>query len=265
MSEQTLIKVKGIVTRAIQYKENDKILTVLTAELGLISVYCYGAKSNKSKYLTSSRLFCYSEFVLARKKEYYYIKEADYIEAFFNISSDMDKLFLGQYFLEVANEVCVEGERQDGFLRLLLNSLFALASDICSPEKVKSVFELRACAEMGVSPVTTECRKCGQHPDSILYFDVLNGDIVCPDCLLSENTGYSFEQKEIYGGSYCPVNPSVIVAMEYVVSSGIERVFSFSLTDEAFALFSAVCEKYLLNQVGRAFVTLDIYLGQIKK
>ena len=90
MNERDLIKVKGIVSRAVQYKDNDKIITVLTAEYGLISVYCHGARSNKSKYLTSTRLFCYSEFVLTRKKDFYYIKEADYIEAFFDIVNSVN-------------------------------------------------------------------------------------------------------------------------------------------------------------------------------
>lgn len=264
MSDNNFVKVRGIVTRAVQYKENDKILTVLTAELGLISVYCYGAKSNRSKFLTPSRLFCYSEFVLARKKEHYYAKEADYIEAFFNISNDMDKLFLGQYFLEVANEVCVEGERQDGFLRLLLNSLYALSADLCDAKKIKSVFELRACSEMGLAPEVSGCRKCGKTKADIMYFDVLNGDFVCPDCVVSAAAQDAFAEQNGYTGSYCIVNPSVMGAIEYVSSAPIERVFSFTLTDEAFALFSACSEKYLLNQVGKAFMTLDMYNGQIR-
>ena len=183
MAEQTLIKVKGIVTRAVQYKENDKILTVLTADMGLLSVYCHGAKSNRSKFLTSCRLFCYSEFILTRKKDFYYIKEADYIEAFFDIVNSMDKLFLGQYFLEVVNEISVEGERHDGLLRLVLNSLYALSKDAASYSVIKSVFELRACVEMGVSPNLHGCRDCGVEGEESVYFDVINGTVVCKNCI----------------------------------------------------------------------------------
>ena len=264
MSDREPIKIKGIVTRAVQYKENDKILTVLTAEMGLISVYCYGVKSNKSKLLTPTRLFCYSEFVLVRKKDYYYVKEADYIEAFFNIVNSMDKLFLGQYFLEVINEVCVEGERQDGFLRLLLNSLYALSADLYPPLKIKSPFELRACVEMGLCPNTSGCRKCGCRGSDRMYFDVLNGNLICGDCLLNGGDEAVSEISGAPTGSYAPVTPSVVGAMEYVAATGVERLFSFVLTDEAYECFAAVCEKYLLNQVGRSFVTLELYNEQIK-
>ena len=264
MAEQTLIKVKGIVTRSVQYKENDKIITVLTPELGLISVYCHGAKSNKSRFLTSSRLFCYSEFVLTRKKDFYYIKEADYIEAFFDIVNSMDKLFLGQYFLEAVNEVCVEGVRQDSILRLLLNSLYALSRDLCEPAKIKSTFELRLCAELGLTPDLSACRRCGCAESEAFYFDLLNGDMICRDCLLNEDSERSYSKDMQTSGKYLAVSPSVIVAMKYISASKIERVFSYSLSDEAFEHLSVICEKYLLNQVGKSFITLDLYNEQIK-
>ncbi len=260
MAEQSLVKIKGIVTRAVQYKENDKIMTLLTAEYGKISVYCHGAKSNKSKFLTSCRLFCYSEFILTKKKDFYYIKEADYIEAFFDIVNSMDKLFLGQYFLEVINEISVEGERHDNLLRLLLNSLYALSKDIADPRVIKSAFELRCCVEMGVSPYLQGCRECGLVGEDLVYFDVLNGNTVCKNCILKENNTIDGTQ----AGVYLPISQSVLVAMQYVETAKIERLFSFTLSDEMFGVFFAVCEKYLLSQVGKSFITLDLYNEQIK-
>ncbi len=264
MAEQNIIKVKGIVTRSVQYKENDKIITLLTAEYGLISVYCHGARSNKSKYLTSTRLFCYSEFILTRKKDFYYIKEADYIEAFFDIVNSMDKLFLGQYFLEVVNEVCVEGVTQDGITRLLLNSLYALSKDLCEYTKIKSTFEMRICAEMGLAPNVSMCRKCGDSKSEAYYFDFINGDMICNKCLLSEEeeSKYSFEEQR--AGAYTVVSPSVAVAIKYITDTKIERLFSYTLQEEASKDFSYLSEKYLLNQVGKKFITLDLYNEQIK-
>lgn len=264
MAENDLIRVKGIVTRSTQYKDNDKIISVLTAEYGLISVYCHGARSNKSKYLTSTRLFCYSEFILSRKKDFYYIKEADYIEAFFDIVNSMDKLFLGQYFLEVVNEICVEGERQDGVLRLLLNSLYALSANLFPPTKIKSAFELRVCVEMGVGPNVSNCRNCGVVGEEVYYFDLVNGDMLCKSCLMSyeEEQKYAYEAESM--GTYIAVVPSVVVAIQYVSNTKIERLFSFMLNEEPFRDFSNICEKYLLHQVGKSFVTLDLYNEQIK-
>ncbi len=260
MAEQTLLKVKGIVTRAVNYKENDKILTVLTDELGLISVHCYGAKSSKSKFLISCRLFCYSEFVLMHKKGFYYVKDADYIEAFYDIVNSIDKLFLGQYFLDVINEISVEGESHESLLRLLLNSLYALSKNVASDILVKSVFELRACVEMGVSPDLKVCRNCGVEKHEQFYFDVLNGNVICKDCLLSGKNSVEITQT----GLYFPVTMSVLSAMKYIQNARIERLFSFTLSEDMLESFSTVCEKYLLNQVGKSFKTLELYNEQIR-
>ncbi len=262
MADKTPKKVRGVVTKSVQYKENDKIITVLTAEEGLITIYCHGAKSNKSKFLTSARLFCYSDFIVTQKGDFYYLKEADYIEAFFNIVNSMDKLFLGQYFLEAVNEVCVESEGQEGILRLLLNSLYALSENLCEPPVIKAVFEMRLCSEIGVLPELTQCHFCGKQNDGTLYFDVKNGDVVCSQCLLGFEKGFSAQE----GSSAVlkALSPSVATAIRYVASSKIERVFSFTLTKGAFDDFADICEKYFLNQVGRSFKTLDIYNQQIK-
>ncbi len=273
MAELDILKIKGIVTRAVQYRENDKILTVLTAEMGLISVYCHGAKSNRSKALTSSRIFCYSEFVLVKKGDFYYIKEADYIEAFFDIVNSVDKLFLGQYFLEVANEVCVEGERADGMLRLCLNSLYALSEGLYDARFVKAVFEIRVCVETGLSPnVLSGCVSCGNTKCDSFYFDVLNGDMICRSCVIEKQTNthnkisyFGQDGRGLdYSGYLVNISPSVVSAIAYVVSAKNERVFSFSLTDSSFEMFCTFAEKYLLNQLGKSFVTLDLYNEQIK-
>jgi DNA repair protein RecO (recombination protein O) len=125
---------------------------------------------------------------------------------------------------------------------------------------IKSAFELRSCVEMGVSPNLQGCRDCGVVNDDTFYFDVLNGNTVCKDCLLAENRNIA----ETQAGVYLPATSSVIVAMQYVENTKIERLFSFALTDESFALFYAISEKYLLNQVGKSFITLDLYNEQIK-
>ena len=58
-----LFKVKGIVIKEIQYKDNDKIITLLTDEFGKISCLAKGAKKNNSPLLAACQLFVYSEFV----------------------------------------------------------------------------------------------------------------------------------------------------------------------------------------------------------
>ena len=69
-----LIKVKGIVIRETTYKDNDKIITLLTDKLGKISCMAKGAKKNNSPILANCQYLVYSEFVLYKSKNFYMLQ-----------------------------------------------------------------------------------------------------------------------------------------------------------------------------------------------
>ena len=58
------IKTDGIVLKETEYKDNDKLLTVLTRDLGRITVKARGVKSGKSGSKAACQLLAYSEFTL---------------------------------------------------------------------------------------------------------------------------------------------------------------------------------------------------------
>ena len=63
-----IIKTKGIVTKIVNYSDNDKILTLITAEYGKIQVFCKGAKKNKSAFLSSTEILAFSDMMLFSRK-----------------------------------------------------------------------------------------------------------------------------------------------------------------------------------------------------
>ena len=52
----------GLVLKETRYKESDRILTILTPELGVISAAAQSSLRLKSKLFSACGLFCYSEF-----------------------------------------------------------------------------------------------------------------------------------------------------------------------------------------------------------
>ena len=59
--------VKGIVLRGVDTKESDRILTVLTAELGKVAVVAKGARSRRSRITAATQLLVYSDMVLSER------------------------------------------------------------------------------------------------------------------------------------------------------------------------------------------------------
>lgn len=259
--------VKGIVLRETDTGEYDKLLTVLTAERGRISVFAGGVKRLKSPHFVATQLYTYSEFVLYDSHGKYYIRECSKIESFFGLRDTLEGLSLAAYIAEVACDVSLEDENEEKLLKLVLNSLFCLAKKTKTPALVKAAFELRTAGEVGFMPDLVGCDGCGESDLGTYYFDIGGGTFRCEKCFHAADAGFAAEldrQSEaegIYSGSRTIVqlSPSVFVAMRYVLYCRPERLFSFVLKDGAEEEFSSVCEKYLLCHLERSFSSLDFY------
>ena len=64
MAGRPYIVTKGIVLRETETKETDKILTLLTAERGKISVIARGARRKGCRFAASAQPLVYSEWTL---------------------------------------------------------------------------------------------------------------------------------------------------------------------------------------------------------
>ena len=92
----------GIIIREQNIGEADRIVTVLTRELGVVRAFASGARRIKSKNLSSTGLLCYSRITLFRSKDTYRINDAEPLELFFDLRRDIEKISLAQYFCELA-------------------------------------------------------------------------------------------------------------------------------------------------------------------
>lgn len=239
------ITAPGLVIREQSIGESDRLITVLTAQYGLVRAFSRGAKKTKSKKLAATALLAYSDFTFVKTRDAYSVEDALVKEVFFELRQDVEKMALAQYFCELANEFCEEDYESEEILRLFLNALWLLKSDKKTPGFIKAVTELRLMSLSGYMPALLGCDKCGEYESEVMYFSPENGKIYCEECLP-------------VGQRYC-VNASVIQAMRYVSLSDFEKIFSFSLKEDALKKFSELCEGYLLHKTQRKFKTLDFY------
>lgn len=253
-----ILNFPALVIREADYGENDKLLTLLTAERGRLTVCVKGGKSLKNKNLASSQLLCYSEFTVKERKGFYTLSEAALIEQFFGLRGDLDRFAAAQYIADVAGEVCVENNDEGEMLRLTLNTLYMLSDTDRDVDFVKAVFELRTAALSGFCPDLTACGLCEGTEGEPMYLDVMNGSLRCGECF-----GTEADTDSRIGAATAtvilPLSPSVLHGMRYVIGAPAKRVFSFTLPEEAQADFCRVCEKYLVNQLERSFRTLEFY------
>jgi DNA repair protein RecO (recombination protein O) len=238
------INTDGLVIRENSVGENDRIITVLTKDYGVIRAFANGAKKIKSRSQSATQLLSYAHFSIYHSRDNYIINETQSIEIFFKLREDIERLSLAQYFCELAGELTPETHESQDYLKLMLNSLHFLANDTRPQLLLKALMELRMLCLSGYMPDLTACDTCGKFEDTVMYFDKDNGRLFCSDC---ENQGV-------------PAGLGVITAMRHICYSDPVKLYAFTLSDEGLKLLSQITESYLATHVQRKFKTLDFYL-----
>ena len=254
-----LLKVKGVVIRSVDVKDNDKLITLYTEEKGIVTAIANGSKTLKSRYMAGTQLFCYGNYVLYKKGDFFFVREVELIESFFDLRLTIERTALATYICDVINYVGVSEMPDVPLLRLTLNSLYAISKEMHALPKIKSAFELRCASILGFSPDVSACFKC-EKKHGEFYLDILGGRILCSECKSKVNFSEMYPD---YGkdtlSKISYVSEGVRAAMEYVISCPIEKFLSFNLSEEESVYFSDVSEAYLLNHIEKSFKSLDFY------
>ncbi|NCE64320.1 DNA repair protein RecO [Pseudoflavonifractor sp. 524-17] len=243
-----LITVQGIVLREVNYKESDKILTVLTREAGKLTVKARGCRRRGSRLAAAAQLLAYSEMTLFEYRDHCTMNEAEPLELFWGVRSDVEKVALGAYFAEVLETTSGEGQADPALVSLLLNALYALDKLNRPAALVKGVFELRLMALMGFEPLLEGCSVCGAPEPEEARLLLAEGVLVCGRCRPAAGEGRSM-----------PAEGAVLRAMRRVLYGDPRRLFSFALGEDALRRFGQVCEGFLTAQLERGFHTLEFY------
>lgn len=231
-------KIKGIVVNSAQWGDNDKMLTVLTREKGVISVAAKGVKSLKNKNSSAVQPLCYSEFVLSYRGEAYSLSSAEVIEGFYALREDVLLLAYGVYFAQLAAFVVGRNNLAEDEVRLLLNSLYMLCKDKDRMEIIKCAFELKICEYAGFAPYVESC-SCGEEG---IYFDVAQGEVVCPLHKTQSSKKISTGARRVF---------------EYVQNADLKETLTFTIDNDLAKEVSLLAEEFLSNQLGRLPKGLD--------
>jgi len=262
-----IVKIKGLVIKVKNINENDKYLTVLCEEYGKIFFKASGVRNYKSKNIASAQPFAYSEFTLFKTPTFIRMNEAQVIESFYGIRTDLASLALAVYLADIASVICVGESGDDAqILRLLLNTLHVLANKKMPNRVIKAVFELRTLAKSGFMPNLDTCEICSKNKfdiDTVMFFDVIGGNLICGDCISKLNQDADIDEFSERGGELqkklVRISSDVLTALRFVITVRDEKLFSFALHDDLINEFSTVCEKYLLEQIGMNIDSLKYY------
>lgn len=179
------IKVNAITLRATDYGENDKILTLLTAERGRITAGIKGVKKANAKLKFAAQPFCFAEYILAERGGRYTVTQASECESFYELRTDVDKYYAACAVCEAV--IALTSEGGDG-TELFPVCIKAFRDALVGDHKTALVaFLLDAISASGYGvSLNTFCPACGNNMNGAqkLRFDMRSGVFACWDCAL---------------------------------------------------------------------------------
>ena len=238
------VTVMGMVLTAMPISEYDKRITILTKERGKITAFARGARRPGSQLLAATSPFAFGEFEVFEGRSSYNLTRANIQNYFRDLVTDLDAASLGFYFMEFAEYFCQENNDERMMLKLLYQSLRALESPHIPKELVKVVFELKAITINGEGPEVFSCMKC-HDKENLQFFSVQRGGMFCNKC--------------VDGVPAMHVLDSTRYTMQYVISTPVEKLYSFTVSQEVLEELKTIMQAYMAHYVHHEFKSLHIF------
>ena len=238
----------ALVLREGNYKESDKILTLLTEQEGKLTVSARGCRKKDSPIAASCQLLAWGEFTLYEFRDMWSVKETASERLFGGVRADLDKLALASYLAEVTEALAEEGQPDPSLLAVALNCLHALDKLNYPLAQVKAAFEWRSMALAGYEPQIGRCGVCLREQPQEPRIHLGEGTLHCASCRAGLGEGVSM-----------PLTTAALAALRHIVWGPRKRLLSFRLDAEGLQRLSDASEAYLMTRLERGFRTLDFY------
>ncbi len=238
------VTVTGMILSAAPIGEYDRRVVILTKEKGKISAFAKGARRQNSMLMGVTNPFSFGEFTLYEGRTSYNLMSANISNYFMELGSDFEGAYYGIYFMEFADYYTKEYNDEKEMLKLLYQSLRALSSKKIKRELVRCVFELKALVVNGEYPEVFQCVHCGTSENAAV-FSLKNRGILCNGCKLYALDGILIDSSTLY-------------TLQYIVSSSIEKLYTFTVSEEVLLQLQRIMKQYISTYVDKKFKSLEI-------
>jgi len=236
--------VTGIILSTSPIGEYDRRVVLLTKELGKVSAFAKGARRPNNPLVGMINPFSFGEFTVYVGRSSYTIQTAKISNYFSALREDMAGAYYGFYFLEVTDYVSKEGNEEREMLRLLYQSLRALSIDAIPNELIRYIFELKTLCLQGMTPQLYQCVACGKQ-NIPANFSASKGGLMCNVCMPSKLSIITLDSSTLY-------------TLQYIVGSTVEKLYSFTVSEEVLRSLRQVMKRYRDFYLDRNFKSLEI-------
>ncbi len=181
---------EAIVLRARPLGEKDRVMTLLSPEIGKFAASARGARNPKSKMSAASQPFIYAKFLVARGRSLDIATQAQIENAHPHIVGHLIKSAWATYLCELSDAVpeALPDEELFDLLRATLHNLDAAPDEDDFIGMIGAWFETRFLAHAGYAPTLGRCVACGQKITAA-----------------ADATSQPIEYSPLFGGTLCEI------------------------------------------------------------
>jgi len=177
-------KTDAILLRRRNLRESSLMLTFCTRDFGKVNGIIKGVRGPRAQLGLNPQLFSLSRIVFyeSKRKKFNIVSQCDLLDFFSSIRKDLDRTIYAEYFLELADSLSADLDKNEELFQLLVDSLGLL----CTPASVKRIariFEIRLMNLVGLMPELTACANCADTSRDLPRFSLRSGGVLCGKCL----------------------------------------------------------------------------------
>ena len=179
-----LLSVCGIVTRYADYRESDRIITLLTAEHGRLDAKARGCQRMGSALLPASQPFVYGRYELFYSRDKYTVNQCELLETFYPLREEYARFAAASAALQLAHNAAQQDQPNEALFGLLYHALSFWAYGKADASDLLICYLIRYLDVCGYRPSVTRCAHCGRdvRADALVRFDAKRGGAVCAAC-----------------------------------------------------------------------------------
>lgn len=179
----TQLKTYGIVLDYTDFSETSRMLTLFTPGMGLLRASAKGCRKPKSPLYAGCELYTFAEYVIAETRGNYTLTQADSVESFYGLRTNLDCLAAAAQMVEFTRAVAVEGTESADLFILLSRCLEQVAEHPQeNPYMISLYYQMQALQNEGLLPDFRLCANCGRPAASAPEISPAAGGRLCHAC-----------------------------------------------------------------------------------
>lgn len=189
--------------------ESDKVITVFSAERGIVRAVAKGARKPGTKVAGKSEVLCINRLLVAAGRSLDIITQAESLESFSAVRNDLTRLSFGLYYAELT-QVFGRGLAEDSerYFEMLRSAIRAQCAAQEDAQSLCLSFEMSLLELLGYRPELTVCVTCRQpiteYKLSLFHHEL--GGVICQDCVDKQRKLMVKQNTNRYGDYYEDLN-----------------------------------------------------------